>query len=123
MICAKTSLDEAQTAAAGVFVEDLSAGDIRRHQVRRELDTFEIEIQNVRQRANEQRLREARHARDQAVTAGEERHQHVVDDIVLSDDNLSQFVEDAFAAFSDALDAVSASLRLVVQTRASFSGS
>ena len=57
------------------------------------------------------------------MTTRKERHQHVVDDSVLSDDDLAKFVEDAFAAFSDTLDAVGASLRLVLQTRASLRSS
>ena len=45
-----------------------------------------------------QGLRESRHARDQAVAAGEQRDEHLVDDIVLPDDDLSQLGENAIAA-------------------------
>ena len=66
---------EAKAAVAVGLVEDLRAGDVGGHQVRRELDPLEREIEDLRQRLDEQRLGESRHAGDQAVPAGEERHQ------------------------------------------------
>ena len=44
--------DEAHLAAAGalVFLDDLGAGDVRRHQVGRELDSLEPQVQRLRQR-------------------------------------------------------------------------
>ena len=41
----------------------------------------------------------------QAVAAGEERDQHLLDDVVLSDDDLAELREDALASFGDALGA------------------
>ncbi len=73
-------------------------GDVGRHQVRRELDPVELEIEHLRQRADEQRLREAGHADDQTVAADEQREQHLVDDVLLADDELAQLVLDALAA-------------------------
>ena len=45
------------------------------------------------------------HAGDQAVAAGEERDQHLLDDLVLPDDDLAQLGEDALAPFGDPLRA------------------
>ena len=45
------------------------------------------------------------HAGDQAVPAGEERDQHLLDDLVLADDDLAELGEDALAAFRDAFSA------------------
>ena len=42
----------------------------------------------------EQRLRQARHADDQAVAAGEQRQQHVLDHFLLTDDELVQLGDD-----------------------------
>ena len=41
------------------------------------------------------------HAGDQAVAAGEERDQHLLDDLVLADDDLAQLGENALAARRD----------------------
>ncbi len=98
-------LHEPQPAAALVLVEDLGAGDVGRHQVRRELDALEVEVEDVGERLDEQRLGEARHAGDEAVAAGEERDEHLLDDLVLPDDDLAQLGENPLAAFGDALGA------------------
>ncbi len=47
------ALDELEHAAAGgvVLLEDLGAGDVRRHEVRRELDALERQVQRLGQRA------------------------------------------------------------------------
>src|SRR6266516_1241499 len=45
-------------------IEDVSARDIRRHQVRREVDAIEIRIDDPRERLDCQRLRRAGHAFD-----------------------------------------------------------
>ena len=96
-------LHEPQPPRALLFVEDLGAGDVGRHQVGRELDALEVEIEDVGERLDQQRLGQARHAGDQAVAAGEQRDQHLLDDLVLADDDLAELGEDALAAFGDAL--------------------
>ncbi len=58
-------------AVARVF-QDLRAGDVGRHQVGRELDPLELQVEDLRDRADEQRLGQARGAGDQAVPAGEQ---------------------------------------------------
>ena len=106
MICAKIGpLHEPQPAAALLLVEDLGAGDVRRHQVGRELDALEVEVEDVGERLDQQRLRQAGHAGDQAVAAGEERDQHLLDDLVLADDDLAQLGENPLAALRHALGA------------------
>ena len=45
----------------------------------------------------EQRLRESRHADDQAVAAGEQRQQHELDHVLLADDQLVQLGDDLVA--------------------------
>ncbi len=35
-------------AGGGVFLKNIGAGDVRRHQVRRELNAVEVQIQNLR---------------------------------------------------------------------------
>ncbi len=98
-------LHEPQPARAPFFVEDLGAGDVRRHQIRRELDPLEVEMQDVGERLDEERLGQTGHAGDQTMTAGEERNQHLLDHFVLADDDLAQLGENARAALRDFLDA------------------
>jgi hypothetical protein len=82
-------------AAGGrVLVDDVGAGDVRRHQVRRELDAVELQIQDPRQRRDQQRLGQARDADDEAVATDEERQQHELDDVALADNPLLQLVDD-----------------------------
>ena len=91
------ALHEAEAAAALALVEDLGAGDVRRHQVGRELDALEVEIEDLGERLDQERLGEAGDAGDEAVAAGEQGEQDLLDDLVLSDDHLPQFAEDPLA--------------------------
>ena len=90
MICAKIGPARTQRAVAAVLVEDLGAGDVGRHQVGRELDALEAQVEDLRQRLDQQRLGQPGHAGEQAVAAGEERDQDLIDDLVLADDDLAQ---------------------------------
>ena len=51
----------------------------------------------LRQRRDQQRLRQAGHADDQAVAADEQRLQHELDDVGLADDALLQLRDDLLA--------------------------
>ena len=48
-----------------LFIEDFRPGDVGRHQVGRELDPLEAEIENLREGLDEERLREPGHAGQQ----------------------------------------------------------
>ncbi len=80
--------DEPQLAGAGVavLVEDLGAGDVRGHQVGRELDAVEVQRERLRQAVDHQGLGQAGHPFEDAVAAGEDGDQELVDDLVLADD-------------------------------------
>ena len=54
-----------------VLADDGGADDVGRHQIWGELNAAEAQRQNVAQRADEQRLTQARHALEQDVAAGE----------------------------------------------------
>ena len=86
------------SSGRGILADDVGAGDVGRHQVGRELDAVELEVEHARHRVDQQRLGQARHADDQAVAADEQRQQDLVDDLVLSDDELLQFFDDPLAA-------------------------
>ena len=96
----------AAMAGGGIFLDDVGAGDVRRHQVGRELDALEDQAERLRDGADHQRLRRAGQAGDQAVAADEERDQDLVEHFVLPDDDLAHLREDAVAHRVKALDAL-----------------
>ena len=78
-----------------VLLDDVGAGDVGGHQVGRELDAAERQIQRAGQRADQQRLGQPRHAFEHAVPAAEQADQQLLDDLVLADDHLRQLLADA----------------------------
>ena len=57
--------------AVGVLDDDVGADDVGRHQVRRELDARERQLEPLGQRLDQERLAETGHAFEQHVAAGE----------------------------------------------------
>ena len=88
---------------AAVLFDDLRARDVRRHQVGRELNPAEGQIQRPSQRADHQRLGQPRHALQQAVPAAEQRDQQLLDDLVLADNHLGQLLLDLPASLLQAM--------------------
>ena len=82
-------LDElhAATALAGLF-EDFRAGDIRRHQVGRELNSLKFQVKDLGDRAHQQRLRQPGRAGDQAMPTSEQANQELMRRLFLTDDDL-----------------------------------
>ena len=74
-----------------VLMNHLRAGYIARHQVRCKLNALELEIERFRQRRHQQRLRQTRHTHQQRMAAGEYADQHLVNHVVLADDDLGEF--------------------------------
>ena len=100
-------VDEAERAPAGrvVLLEDVGAGDVRRHQVGRELDAVEaagsstsasVEMSSVLARPG--------HADEQAVAAREQRGEQLIDHRLLADDALLHLGLDLDACARDLLD-------------------
>ncbi len=75
-------------------------GDVGRHQVGRELNATEGEIQRAGQRADHQRLGQSRHTFQQAMAAAEQADQQLFDHLVLSDNHLRQLAQDLLAGFT-----------------------
>jgi len=80
------ALDEGELVA--LEVEDVCAGDVRGHQVGRELDAVVLAPEDARERADEERLGHARHALHQRVLICEDGDEGVIDDLLLADDDL-----------------------------------
>ena len=101
-----------RTPGGLVLLDDLGAGDVRGHQVGRELDAVVAQVQGVGQRVDHQRLGQPGHADQQAVAAGEDRDQQLLEDGVLADDHLGHL----------RLEAENASLRRSTAARSSSLG-
>ena len=95
---------EAEVPPAGVvFFQHVRAGDVRGHQVGRELDTLEVQIQNARQRADHQRFGQAGHAFQQAMSTRKDGGEDLFDHFILTDDDLLQFFLHHFAMLAELL--------------------
>ena len=68
-----------------ILMDDFGTGDVRRHEIRRELNAVEVESQASSQRVDQQRLGETRHAFENAVAASEDGDEELLDNVVLAD--------------------------------------
>jgi hypothetical protein len=86
-------LEEPELALARnrILKNHLGARDVAGHQVRRELNALERQVQRLRQGRYQQRFGETRHADQQGVAAGQNGDEHLLDDLFLADDDLAQF--------------------------------
>ena len=89
-----------------ILLDDVRAGDVRGHQVGRELDAAELQPERRGDGAHHQRLRRAGQAGDQAMPADEQRDQDLLQDLVLPDDDLANLLEDAIPHAVEALHAL-----------------
>ena len=80
-----------------VFVHHVGAGNVAGHQVGRELNPVELERQALGQRADHQRFGQARHALQNAMPAGEQADQKLLDDFFLADDDAGHLLADGVA--------------------------
>ena len=76
-------------AAVLAFLDDFAAGDVGGHQVGGELHALEGEVQRAGKGRDEERFREAGHAHHEAMTTGENGLEHLVNNEVLTDDDLA----------------------------------
>ena len=84
--------NELSLSGRGVFLDDVGAGDVRGHEVGRELDAAEAHVQRLRERADHRGLREAGHAFEQAVAAREDGDEELLDHVLLPDDEFRHLV-------------------------------
>ena len=75
------------------LVEDHGAGDVGGHQVGRELDALEADVEDLADRADHERLGQSGHADEQAVAAREDGGQDLLDDLALADDDAAELAE------------------------------
>ena len=75
-------------------IDDHAADDVGGHQVGRELDARILQVQHARKRPQQRGLAQARNAFEQHVAARQQADQHAIDDVLLADDDLSDFLAD-----------------------------
>ena len=105
-------LDEDEGAAARLvgFLENIRSGDVRGHQVGRELDA--VELQGHRPAPGQLTIGgfgQARHAHEQAVSARQNADEQLFEHVVLADDDLGQFAAHLavrFAQFGDGANVI-----------------
>ena len=87
------ALHELEPSPAAIALrQDLGAGDVGRHQIRCELNPLELEMEDLCDRAHQQRLGHAGHAFNKRVVSGKYCNQCVVNHMCISDDNLGDFL-------------------------------
>src|SRR5262249_26459697 len=91
--------DKFQGASTGraIFLDDLGAGNIGRHQIRRELNALERKIQNVGNGANQQSLGQSGNTGDDRMSSYEKREEDLFDNFILTDYRFSNFLKQLFA--------------------------
>ena len=82
-------------AAGAVLLEHVGADDVGRHQVGRELDATEGEIEALGERADHERLRQPGHAFQQAMAAAEEADEQFLHHLMLPHDHAGELLEDS----------------------------
>ena len=86
------------------ILQDLRAGDVGGHEVGRELDAVEAEVEDIGHGFDQQRLRQTGSAGDEAMPACEQSDEHLINDLNLSDDDLANFSGHFLSYPSDHLD-------------------
>ncbi|MDB5384567.1 MAG: hypothetical protein JWM11_213, partial [Planctomycetaceae bacterium] len=59
-------------------------------EIRGELNAFELHVEDFGDRADQQGLRQPRHTLEQAISDGQDGRQNLLDDTILTDDDLMQ---------------------------------
>lgn len=80
---------EAESTVAGfrIHFENIGAGDIGGHEVGSELNALETELQSTRQGRNQEGFRQTGNSDQQGMTATENRHQCLINYLILPDDD------------------------------------
>jgi hypothetical protein len=90
----------------GVLHDDVGADDVARHQVGRELDAGERQLEALREGLDQECLAEPGNAFQQHMPAREETDQHLVDDLVVADDDLADFGAQRLVGAHELLDSL-----------------
>ena len=72
------------------FLENIGAGNVRRHQVGRELNAVKLQDITWARAIDDGRLCQPGHTHEQAMAARQDADQQLLDDFLLADDDLGQ---------------------------------
>ncbi len=75
-----------------VFLQDLSADQIARHQVGRELDTIEVQLKYSRERADHEGFCKSGDPFDDAMATRQQADQHFFNGVALTYDDFADFL-------------------------------
>jgi hypothetical protein len=81
-----------------------SARNVARHQVGSELNAFERKIENLSKRADQQRLGQARNTDKKSVAATENGQKNLLDNLILPDNDFSDFRTQALMSATQLLN-------------------
>ena len=96
-VCKNPSLLEFELLLfLGRFKHDVRSQKIRRHQIGRKLNSTEFEVQRVGQCPHQHRLAQPRNALKQNMSPANQTGQRALDDFVVTDDDLANFVAKPF---------------------------
>ena len=104
-------------AGGRVLFDNVGAGDVARHEVRRELDALEDQAEGLRQGAHQQGLGGARQAGDQAMAAHEQANHDLLQHLLLAHDHAANLRHDVGLHLVEALDALFQSLGINLRSR------
>ena len=88
-------------ARGRILFDDVGAGDVGRHQIRRELDAFEQQAEHGGHGSNQQGFCRAGQTRDQAVAADKQADSDLFDDFVLADNDAFYLPDDLGIDFAE----------------------
>ena len=98
---------EVEMFFAGVaLVHHVTPHDITRHEVGRELDAREGQMQNVGDRRHDLGLADTGNTLEQHVSLGKQADQSAVDDFIVTDDDLGDLFLDQLEAFGELTDLI-----------------
>src|SRR5262249_48927869 len=75
-----------------IVLQNVGPSNVGRHQVRRELNTFERQVKDLRQRTDQQRLCQPGNADQETVPPAAQADQQFFDDLFLSNDDLAELL-------------------------------
>src|SRR6267154_3022390 len=104
MVCFFFSSRRRHTRWTGDWSSDVCSsdlGDVGGHEVGGELNALKFQVEDFGEGLDEERLGETRRAGDEAVAAGEEGDEQLLDDLLLADDDLGEVGLDAGATGDD----------------------
>jgi len=85
-------------------LQNFHTGNVGGHEVGGELNALKFEMKNLRERFNQKRFGQPGRAGNQAMAAGKERNQQLLDHALLADDDFGQFGFNPGAAGDDLFD-------------------